>query len=82
MPTLNVKSGSMQVLLLSGPKVLEFQASLIDGKLRITPDMRHDSKIKGQAGETYSCAINTENPAEVYLHVDGKSTSLGKVEYG
>jgi len=82
MPALKVKAGAKQVLVMSGPKVLEFQAALVDGKLKITPEMYFNVEIKGQAGETYSCVTDTKNPAEIYLNVDGQSTFLGKAEYG
>ena len=81
MPALKVEAGTKQVLVLSGPRVLEFQAALVDGKVNIKTESLFC--IKGQSGETYSDVhYDRENPPEVYLNVDGKSTLLGKMEYG
>ncbi|MCL2640393.1 MAG: hypothetical protein FWD53_06075, partial [Phycisphaerales bacterium] len=77
---LKVEAGKKQVLTLSGPKTLEFQASLADGKINIKPDTLH---VKGQIGETYkSVPYDYKNPPEVFLNIDGKSISLGKMEFG
>jgi len=79
MPAVKVEAGAKRVLVLSGPKVFEFQAAMADGKVNIKPQTLH---IKGQAGETYELGYDPENLPEVYLNVDGKSTLLGKMEYG
>jgi len=79
MSALKVKAGEKQVMVLSGPKRLEFQAAMIGGKININPETFH---IKGQAGEIYSGVHDRSNLPEVYLNVDGKSTLLGKMEYG
>jgi len=77
MPALKVEAGAKRVLVLSGPKVLEFQATLVDGKVSIkTPD------LKGEAGEIYQGVYDSKNQPEVYLNVDGKSVLLGKMEFG
>jgi len=75
MPKLKVEAGTKQVLTLSGPKVLEFQASLVDGKVNIQPKTIH---TKGQAGETYLADYDPKTLPKVYLNVDGKSTLLGE----
>ena len=81
MPPLKVAAGAKQTLVLSGPKILEFSAMMVDGKVNIKFDPRH--WIKGQAGETYlNVSYDLKNPPEVHLNVDGKSTLLGKMEYG
>ncbi|MCL2646838.1 MAG: hypothetical protein FWD61_07505 [Phycisphaerales bacterium] len=79
MPALQVKAGAKQTLTLSGPKVLEFQAAMVKGKVNINPETL---RTKGQAGETYLPAYDRTKPPEVTLNVDGKSTSLGKMEFG
>jgi len=80
MPALKVKAGEKQTLTLSGPKLLEFQAAMTDGKISIKPDTIH---VKGQTGETYVRVDDDgKNPPEVYLNVDGNSSLLGKMEYG
>jgi len=80
MPSLKVATGAKQVLTLSGPKILEFQATMVYDKVNIKSDTFH---ITGQAGETYSpICCDQENPPEVYLNVDGKSTLLGKMAFG
>ncbi|MCL2648838.1 MAG: hypothetical protein FWD61_17880 [Phycisphaerales bacterium] len=80
MPALKLEAGAKQVLTLSGPKVLEFQAAMVGDKVNIKPDMFH---IKGQAGEIYS-QVNYDRgkPPKVYLNVDGKSILLGKMAFG
>ena len=78
MPPLKVEAGAKQVLTLSGPKVLEFQAAMIGGKITIKPDTL---VLKGKAGETYkSVTYDDYNPPEVYLNVDGKSMLLGEMK--
>ena len=80
MPPLKVEAGAKQVFALSGPKTLEFQAALVDGKVNIKPET---VIMKGQAGETYIRAeCDRQSPSEVHLNVDGKTTMLGKMEYG
>jgi len=77
MSALKVEAGAKRVLVLGGPKVLEFQATLVDGKVVIkTPN------LKGEAGETYQGVYDSKNQPEVYLNVDGKPTLLGKMEFG
>jgi len=84
MPPLKLKPGTKQSLILSGPKTLDLQATLLDGNVNIKPDSIF--RIKGHAGETYSY-MNYDQP-EVYLNVDGKSTRLKmeflfeKIEFG
>ncbi|MCL2647827.1 MAG: hypothetical protein FWD61_12580 [Phycisphaerales bacterium] len=79
MPALKVQAGAKQVLTLSGPRIVEFQAALVDGKISIKPETFH---IKGQAGETYLDVFNFDHLPEVYLNVDGQSIFLGKMPYG
>jgi len=77
MPALQVEAGEKQILSLSGPKSLEFQAALIAGnKVNIKPE---SVRFKGSLGETYNFGFDK---LEVYLNVDGKSMCLGKMEYG
>ncbi|MCL2640940.1 MAG: hypothetical protein FWD53_08865 [Phycisphaerales bacterium] len=75
MPGLKVEAGTKKVLVLSGPKTLEFQATLVKGNITIASETIH---FKGQAGETYAGQYYEDKP-EVYLNVDGKSTLLGKL---
>ncbi|MCL2641315.1 MAG: hypothetical protein FWD53_10750 [Phycisphaerales bacterium] len=80
MSPLNVGAGAKQVLTLSGPKKLEFQPTLADGKININPKTL---LIKGQAGETYKqVPYDHQNPPEVILNIGGKSILLGKMEFG
>jgi len=80
MSVLNVEAGTKQVMRLSGPKTLEFKAELIDNKINISTNIR----TKGSANEHYDFedGYDQENLPEVYLHVDGQSTFLGKMEFG
>jgi len=80
MPAVKMAAGEMQILTISGPKQLEFQAAMADGKINIKT-----FQIKGQLGETYLLDANFSDykkSPEVYLNVGGKSTLLGKMEYG
>ncbi|MCL2640392.1 MAG: hypothetical protein FWD53_06070 [Phycisphaerales bacterium] len=80
MPSVKVEAGKKQVLTLSGPKVLEFQAAIVDGKVNIKTDTL---LVKGLVGETYkSVPYDHKNPPEVHLNVDGKSVLLGKMSFG
>ncbi|MCL2647264.1 MAG: hypothetical protein FWD61_09695 [Phycisphaerales bacterium] len=80
MSALKLTPGAKQTLTLSGPTTLEFQAALVNGKINIKPDTL---QTKGQSGETYLYVdYDTKNPPEVSLNVDGKSTILGKMEFG
>ncbi|MCL2640390.1 MAG: hypothetical protein FWD53_06060 [Phycisphaerales bacterium] len=84
MSPLKVKAGTKQILTLSGPKVLEFQPTLVDGKINIKTETLF---VKGQAGETYKNILHydyydPENRPEVHLNVDGVSTPLGKMDFG
>jgi len=83
MSALKVETGAKQILALSGPKVLEFQATLLNGNVAIKL-YGNTFRIKGHAGETYSSIrYDPKNLPKVYLNVDGKSTLLvGKMEFG
>jgi len=80
MPAVKVEAGGKQVVTLSGPKVLEFQTALVDGKVNIKPS---EILMKGQAGETYKrVSYDAAKPPEVYLNTDGKTVLLGKMAFG
>ncbi|MCL2641163.1 MAG: hypothetical protein FWD53_09990, partial [Phycisphaerales bacterium] len=77
--TLTVNEGATTKADWGKPFTLEFTATKSGGKINVPPSF----KIRGKAGETYGNFITAayESSPEVFLLVDNKPTSLGRMGF-